>query len=725
MVTKNLKLDLAKIKKAQGKGDAARANTPHDQWSTGTVVEALDNGLVAVELDGTDDDWPPVVAPADPGVTAIGASVRVIRDSTGRVSHVAAPDVLPDGANPLYVGSTGQFVKDVADAQVELDEAMGELDTRVSTAESDIATNRELADQAVSDATASLIKANAAATGVYQEFAVSASPTTIPSSGWSASTPAWVPGAYIWSRTVTTKGDGTTVTGSPVLTTGNDGPAGDPGADGKRGEQGPAGNGVDSTAVAYQASASGTTTPTGAWSATIPTVSAGQYLWTRTVLTYTNGSTATLYSTARQGANGAPGQDGTPGSPGTPGTPGVGVASVTPYFLMVTTGANAPAKPTVNPPGGAWSSTEPAYVANTELYRTDRVVYTNSTFAYTNVSKVAAYKAAREAITVANLAAAAAAGMIKPSQTDPGHQEGRLWFQLDSQGRTVGIKISDGQSWSSYALMADQVLVPGSAGTTSIKDGAITTPKIFAGAVDATKITASESLWAKIGVFAEITTQMLVAGGATITGELLADVITLASRLVAGDPNGSRTELDQTGLHVYQGSTEKVQVSASAKNGLRIWDSNSSQLVDLADAAFGSMLLTSLGKLSMVAGATGKWGAWVGENFSTPFISPTSRCVMYMRCPIGDVGVAQNFYVRGAVILLDSAGNQFPVIDTGAAVTGASTLLPNGAIPQMGVNTNLTPGATYTVRAQFQASKAPSGVGTPWVSDRNIVVQPI
>ena len=67
MVTKNLKLDLAKIKKAQGKGDAARANTPQDQWSTGTVAEALDNGLVAVDLDGTDDDWPPVVAPADPG----------------------------------------------------------------------------------------------------------------------------------------------------------------------------------------------------------------------------------------------------------------------------------------------------------------------------------------------------------------------------------------------------------------------------------------------------------------------------------------------------------------------------------------------------------------------------------------------------------------------------------------------------------------------------------
>ena len=156
MVTKNLKLDLAKIKKAQGKGDAGRANVAQDQWSTGTVVEALDNGLVAVELDGTNDDLPPVVAPADPGVTAVGASVRVIRDSTGRVTHVAAPDSLPEDSTPLYVGSTGAFVKDIADAQVELDTAMQALDTEVESAQSD-------AQQAANDATAALVAASEAA----------------------------------------------------------------------------------------------------------------------------------------------------------------------------------------------------------------------------------------------------------------------------------------------------------------------------------------------------------------------------------------------------------------------------------------------------------------------------------------------------------------------------------------------------------------------------------
>ena len=47
---------------------------------------------------------------------------------------------------------------------------------------------------------------------------------------------------------------------------------------GEQGSTGSAGKGVSSTAVTYQASTSGTTTPTGTWQSTVPTVSAGQYL---------------------------------------------------------------------------------------------------------------------------------------------------------------------------------------------------------------------------------------------------------------------------------------------------------------------------------------------------------------------------------------------------------------------------------------------------------------
>lgn len=56
------------------------------------------------------------------------------------------------------------------------------------------------------------------------------------------------------------------------------------------------GRGVASTTVEYQASTSGTTVPTGTWSTTIPTVAAGSYLWTRTVITYTDNTQSTSYS---------------------------------------------------------------------------------------------------------------------------------------------------------------------------------------------------------------------------------------------------------------------------------------------------------------------------------------------------------------------------------------------------------------------------------------------
>lgn len=57
------------------------------------------------------------------------------------------------------------------------------------------------------------------------------------------------------------------------------------------------GRGVASTTVEYQASTSGTTVPTGTWSSTPPKTTADKpYLWTRTVITYTDNAQSTSYS---------------------------------------------------------------------------------------------------------------------------------------------------------------------------------------------------------------------------------------------------------------------------------------------------------------------------------------------------------------------------------------------------------------------------------------------
>ena len=67
---------------------------------------------------------------------------------------------------------------------------------------------------------------------------------------------------------------------------------------------------VKSTSVTYAKSTSGTTTPKEGWQSTVPSVSAGEYLWTKTVVTYSDGKSTTSYSVSRNGTNGTNGTNG-------------------------------------------------------------------------------------------------------------------------------------------------------------------------------------------------------------------------------------------------------------------------------------------------------------------------------------------------------------------------------------------------------------------------------
>lgn len=66
---------------------------------------------------------------------------------------------------------------------------------------------------------------------------------------------------------------------------------------------------VKSTSVTYQVGDSGTTKPTGNWNADIPSVGNGKYLWTKTVVTYSDGKSTTSYSVSYKGTNGVNGAD--------------------------------------------------------------------------------------------------------------------------------------------------------------------------------------------------------------------------------------------------------------------------------------------------------------------------------------------------------------------------------------------------------------------------------
>lgn len=90
-----------------------------------------------------------------------------------------------------------------------------------------------------------------------------------------------------------------------------------------KGENGQDGNGISNTEITYQASESGTIPPTGIWGTSIPEVAAGNFFWTRTITSYTDGTSTTAYSVGMMGQTGLQGLQGEKGEQGIQGEPGV------------------------------------------------------------------------------------------------------------------------------------------------------------------------------------------------------------------------------------------------------------------------------------------------------------------------------------------------------------------------------------------------------------------
>ena len=440
-----------------------------DQWETGTIIGITPSGKLEVSIDGAPEGLPTTIAPADSGVTAIGATVRLKRDSSGHIASVAVPDVMPDGEPPVYLGATGAFVKGIADAQVELDEAMGELDTKVGEAESNAA-------QAVADA----------------------------------------------------------------------------------------------------ASAQ----------------------------TSVNGVNARMTSVA---------------------------------------------EPSVRPNGAS-------LVAGDE------------------------------------------------------------WFVDDGAGQIVDVRIWDGTSWVPYKLVLSSLAVAGSVGNILLENGA----------VDATKITASESLWAKIGVFAEITTQMLVAGGATITGELLANTINLASDLIAGDPAGIHTVLDGAGLHVQDGTSRLMDLGVTAgPTGVSMRNPKTGSMQSLSGMVFGGEFFTRSDVIEIRSSGTG-WTGYAHEYLSPEFVAQSERYAVIYTFQMGnsDVGAQIEAPVdmrwrRG------TGGWDDPTDYTRFFVASAYTVpLENRGDLRMSV-VSTVPGRTYRLFNAFRARRNDSSAGLYRIASRSALLIPI
>ncbi|HEM2578486.1 TPA: phage tail protein [Streptococcus suis] len=152
-------------------------------------------------------------------------------------------------------------------------------------------------------------------------YASSSSGTNAPSTGWGNTVPTVPPGQYLWTRTVWNYSDSTSETGYSVARIGQDGNTGRDGIAGKDGV------GIRTTTVVYAGSTSGTVPPTSGWSSQIPSVSPGQYLWTKTTWSYTDNTSETGFSVAKMGETGAKGDKGDTGPQGPQGERGIAGAT--------------------------------------------------------------------------------------------------------------------------------------------------------------------------------------------------------------------------------------------------------------------------------------------------------------------------------------------------------------------------------------------------------------
>ena len=171
----------------------------------------------------------------------------------------------------------------------------------------------------------------------YQE---GESATIPPANTWSNSVVAVADGKFLWTKTDFS--DGKTAYGVA-----------------KQGVSGTDGRGITSIVEQYYQSTSATTQSGGSWSNTVPTWADGKYIWTRSVITYTDSTTSTTSPVCVTGQKGGIGNT------------GVGIFSVDVWYYQSTSATSLS--------GGSWSTTAPTWSDGKYVWTKTITTYTNNT----------------------------------------------------------------------------------------------------------------------------------------------------------------------------------------------------------------------------------------------------------------------------------------------------------------------------------------------------------
>ena len=154
-----------------------------------------------------------------------------------------------------------------------------------------------------------------------------------------------------------------------VFKKGDPGQPGQPGQPGTPGKDGKDGVGVASITEQYYLSTSSTALSGGSWSGTVPNWVDGRFMWTRSVIAYTNGTTVNTNAKCVTGAKGSTGSAGSPGANGTNGKDGISITKVDVMYYQSTSSTALS--------GGSWVTTAPAWVDGRFFWEKTVVTYSD------------------------------------------------------------------------------------------------------------------------------------------------------------------------------------------------------------------------------------------------------------------------------------------------------------------------------------------------------------
>lgn len=334
-------------------------------------------------------------------------------------------------------------------------------------------------------------------------YYLSSSSTSLSGGSWSTNSPTWVDGKYIWSKTKVVYTDGSSIETNPACITGG------------KGSTGENGRGVSSIVEEYYLSTSSNSLVGGSWSTTPPTWENGKYIWTRSVITYTDSASTTTDPICVTGGKGAT---------------GIGVKSVSEQYYLSTSYSTTT--------GGSWSTTVPAWKDGKYIWTRSIITYTDNSYTETNPVCVTGGKGPSgndgvgiSAVDVLYYLSTSSSSLVGGSwsSTSPTWQNGKyLWSKTK-------VTYTDNSTWES-----DPVCITGSQGKTGLP-GAMLRPRgvwapnteyyhndafidtvIYNGQNKLCKITHTSTSsfdstkWEEFSEFVNVATNVLLAQNATI-----------------------------------------------------------------------------------------------------------------------------------------------------------------------------------------------------------------